>query len=264
MESPRNIVLWVAALAVVLAFVVGCPSKRAPDLGAPSIGDAGASGSRGGGDVGAGPADAELERGDGSGSAPGSASPGSEARDELRASARWVLRPVIWFSGFAAAGAFVASFLFPVVPRKAAAAAAGAFAGALALQYAVTRYGVVFAEVSVWVGAVLVVVSVSPFVVGLVHSRIRQVGAKLAVEGDTRAGVALMAAADRRVNDKRKELAAGLARVERAKQVADGEADRGDVRGTIEREARRIDGVVDVLNAVGVRAPLFRSRARRV
>jgi hypothetical protein len=244
---------WLIAAALLLGVwcPLGCWGRSARTLGADARDFArGVVDGESPGGV-PGPAEGQRGRAHETDAAPDAVGPNTapepDAGAELRATARGVLRPIVWLSGVAAAVSLVLSFVTPIVPRRAAGAAAAAFGGALALQYGVTRYGVLFAEIAVWLGVALAALSVAPFVIGFVHSRIRAAGVSLAIEGDARAGVALMAQADRRVNRKRKAIAGQLESVR--------DAVPADAQG-IERasaELRRIDDTVDVLEVAGVR-----------
>lgn len=163
------------------------------------------------------------------------AAPGEEARAvedppepsagyELRSTARKVLRPVIWIAGISAVLSVLLAKWLPF-GKAATGGAVAAFAAGLGLQYAVTRYGVLFAELAVWGAFGLTAAAAVPWVVAFLRrnaaaaaARVQAeeaaakvaTGVRLATEGHPDAGVAFLADALPRINAERKALLSRL------------------------------------------------------
>lgn len=148
-------------------------------------------------------------------------------RDKAREKLDSAANAIGWIAGLcaiASLGTLILSFMVPVIPTK---TSAGCFAASLlgyGLQYALLVYGVLFAEIAIWLG-VLVCGGIGasvliPWAIAAVGYLQARTGQRLIAEAktgkadpaDIRAGVALIAAAEALKPDERKELLASVAR----------------------------------------------------
>jgi hypothetical protein len=136
--------------------------------------------------------------------------PAADAAAGMRKTARAVLLPLVWVCGLSAVLGGVASIFVPVIPRRAVAAAGGAFAASLVLLYTIDRYGPLFAEIVIWAAVVLGVLVAVPWASALVkvsRARAREREAlALIVKGHPDAGVAMLAAEVPSIKAQRKGL----------------------------------------------------------
>lgn len=139
-------------------------------------------------------------------------------RDKAREKLDSAANAVGWLAGLCALASLatlILSFIVPIIPTK---TSAGCFAAALVgygLQYALLVYGVLFAEIAIWLGVVVLgglgASVVIPYVLAARNWLQARTGAKLIAEGDPRAGVAMIAEAKALKPEKRKKLLASVA-----------------------------------------------------
>lgn len=136
--------------------------------------------------------------------------PAADAAAGMRRTARAVLLPLVWVCGLSAVLGGVASIFVHVIPRKAVAAAGGAFVASLVGLYTIDRYGPLFAEIVIWLTVVLGVLVAVPWATALVkvsRARAREREAlALIVKGHPDAGVAMLAAEVPSIKAQRKGL----------------------------------------------------------
>lgn len=134
-------------------------------------------------------------------------------RDKAREKLDSAANAIGWVAGLcalAALGTLILSFMVPFIPTKTSAGCFAAALGGYGLQYVLLVYGVLFAEIAIWIGVVVLLgmgASVLiPWAIATVGYLQARTGKKLIAEGDERAGVALIAAAAGLPKSERKDL----------------------------------------------------------
>ena len=123
-------------------------------------------------------------------------------RDKARAKLDAAANAVGWLGGIcllASLGTLVASFVVPIIPRKAAIGCLIGGVACYALQYALLVYGVYFAEVAVWLSIALCGLmggtTLWPWVVTLKNRALAKTGQALIEKGHLPEAVAVLAEA---------------------------------------------------------------------